>query len=75
MDSIISHKLFGVIMNIFIKAIIFFMFLIMAGCESNCVNDNGPDAGQCKHYPNIRSCSQVSPYHHSCTLNEASDEN
>ena len=48
------------------------MFLMLAGCGdgSDCVNDNGPQAGQCKHYPNkhFSSCVQVSPYHHSCTL-------
>ncbi len=57
-------------MKILIKTNMVFLVLIIAGCDSNCVNDSGPDAGQCKNYPNINSCAQVSPYHHSCTLSE-----
>ena len=57
-------------MTIMIRVVMFFLFLIVAGCDggSDCVNDNGPQAGQCRHYPDKTSCVQVSPYHHSCTL-------
>ncbi len=57
-------------MKSLIKTNMVFLVLIIAGCDSNCVNDSGPDAGQCKNYPNINSCAQVSPYHHSCTPSE-----
>ena len=60
----------GVLMTILIRVFIFFIFFMLTGCGdgSDCVNDNGPQAGQCTHYPDKTSCVQVSPYHHSCTL-------
>ncbi len=53
------------------KLISLTFFLMLVGCSgggSDCVNDSGPQAGQCRHYPDKTSCVQVSPYHHSCTL-------
>ena len=52
----------------FIKCVIIVSgcFLI-AGCGTDCMNSNGPNAGQCKHYPDKYSCAQVSPYHQTCS--------
>ncbi len=42
--------------------------LIMTGCGTDCMNSSGPNAGQCKHYPDKYSCAQVSPYHQTCSV-------
>jgi|GEM_PF-6894237 len=54
-------------MRMAMQVTLFCLVYQIAGCETNCVNDNGPYAGQCRNYPDKNSCSQVSPYHHSCT--------
>jgi hypothetical protein len=55
-------------MKTLIKIMMLLMFLMMAGCGADCMNNSGPRAGQCNHYDNISYCAEVSPYHQSCTV-------
>ncbi len=56
-------------MNIVLKALLLLLFLSIGGCGgSDCMNSTGPNAGQCKHYPDKAGCAQVSPYHQTCSL-------